>query len=305
MDYYQNIPIPVIEVSIVDGKILQVNQAAIDNLGLPICDIVGQSNHTLFHSPASVESSCPICNHIVNKSTIKSLKLFNETHDTLYLVNIFENTNNPHTMFQTIISYECNMIPVANNRAYILDILKERETYYYKAHHHPLTHLPNRELFIDRLIQSIHNSQRNKLGFSLLFIDIDNFKKVNDAFGHTIGDKVLIEIGNRLNNATRKIDTVAHFHGDEFAIIMKNVKHVQDTQILIEKILNIVQLPINVDGHTIQSSVSIGISQYPLDSSDPHTLFKYADLAMYQSKIKGNNTFTYYNKISKINTYTS
>ncbi|CAA6821886.1 MAG: diguanylate cyclase/phosphodiesterase (GGDEF & EAL domains) with PAS/PAC sensor(s) [uncultured Sulfurovum sp.] len=294
-----------IEVSIADGKILQVNQAAIDYLGLPEPDIIGQSNHTLFHSPTSLESSCLICNHMLNKSTVQSLKLYNELNDTLYLVNIFENKNNPHTMFQTIITYADNMAPIVNNKAYILNILKEREAYYYKAHHHPLTHLPNRELFVDRLMQSIHNSQRNKFGFSLLYIDIDNFKNVNDSFGHTIGDKVLIEIGSRLNNATRKIDTVAHLHGDEFAIIMEKIKHTYDTQILVEKILNVIQLPIHIDSHTIHSSISVGISQYPHDSSDPHTLFKYADLAMYESKIKGNNTFTYYNKTSNINNYTS
>ncbi|MEA1879275.1 MAG: GGDEF domain-containing protein, partial [Campylobacterota bacterium] len=206
------------------------------------------------------------------------------------------------TMFQAINIYADSMIPTVDNKAYILDILKKLEAYYYKAHHHPLTHLPNKELFADRLMQSIRKSQRNKFSFLLLYIDIDNFKRINDSFGHTIGDKVLIEIGNRLNSSTRKVDTVAHLHGDEFAIILENIKHTHDAKILIEKFLNIIRLPIHVDGHTIESSISIGVSQYPLDSSNPHTLFKYADLAMYQSKIKGNNTFTYYNKTFKINT---
>ncbi|MCX6053176.1 MAG: EAL domain-containing protein [Campylobacterales bacterium] len=164
----------------------------------------------------------------------------------------------------------------------------------HQANHDTLTNLPNRTLFRDRLTQTVISSSRNKEQFALFFIDLDQFKKINDTLGHHIGDKVLIEAANRLQGALRAEDTLARLGGDEFTIILKDIKNLQSASTVAQKITETIKEPLIIDGHTLFISSSIGISLYPTDSQNEEDLIKYADTAMYKAKDEGRDNFQYY-----------
>ena len=174
------------------------------------------------------------------------------------------------------------------------ELFEQRSILYYQAHHDALTGLPNRVLFSDRLEQGIIKAKRHSEGLALFFIDLDKFKHINDSLGHGTGDSVLKTISKRLENIVRKEDTVARLSGDEFTIIIEELKRPQDASILAEKILETLQEPIYIENHQLYVSGSIGISMYPEDAVDAQNLLKYADTAMYKAKEEGRNNFQFY-----------
>jgi diguanylate cyclase (GGDEF)-like protein/PAS domain S-box-containing protein len=173
-------------------------------------------------------------------------------------------------------------------------VQKQSEQLYHQAHHDTLTDLPNRTLFKDRLSQAVISAKRNEKAFALLFIDLDQFKKINDSLGHHIGDEVLVEASKRLKANIREEDTLARLGGDEFTIILKDIKNIQDVSTISQKIVQAIKEPIEVHGHTLYISSSVGISLYPQDSLNPHDLIKYADTAMYKAKDEGRDNFQFY-----------
>jgi len=164
----------------------------------------------------------------------------------------------------------------------------------YQANHDSLTKLPNRSLFQDRLEQSIASSKRNHEKFALLFIDLDQFKKINDSLGHHIGDEVLIESAVRLSKAIRSEDTLARLGGDEFTIILKNISNPKSAAVVAQKITDLIKKPILIGTHHLYVSSSIGISIYPDDSSTKENLLKFADAAMYKAKEEGRDNYQFY-----------
>ena len=164
----------------------------------------------------------------------------------------------------------------------------------YQAHHDALTKLPNRLLFYDRLSQGIEKAKRHNTHLAVFFIDLDRFKQINDSLGHDIGDKVLQEFSDRLMVITRKEDTLARLGGDEFTILMEDLHRAQDASHLAEKILKSLIDPIEIKGHVLYMSSSIGISLFPEDADDATSLLKYADAAMYKAKDEGRDTYQFY-----------
>ncbi len=164
----------------------------------------------------------------------------------------------------------------------------------HQANHDTLTSLPNRMLFHDRLSQIIKSSSRNKEKFALLFLDLDQFKKINDTLGHHFGDDVLIEAALRLKSIIREEDTLARLGGDEFTIILKDVKGIQSASIVAQKIISIIKEPIYTRGQTLSISSSIGISMFPDDATSEENLIKFADTAMYKAKDEGRDNFQFY-----------
>ncbi len=152
------------------------------------------------------------------------------------------------------------------------------------ATHDNLTGLPNRILFFDRLEQAIKKSRRQKHRFALFFIDLDDFKRINDYFGHLVGDQVLQTVADILNHVVRDSDTVARLAGDEFTIILDNVQDISNIKAIARKAIKAVSQPIEVPQETVVMTVSIGISLFPDHGEDAETLLRKADAAMYHVK---------------------
>ncbi len=168
------------------------------------------------------------------------------------------------------------------------------ERLFNQANFDSLTRLPNRVLAFDRLTQAIARAHRNGRTVAVMFIDLDNFKNVNDTLGHAAGDQLLIEAAKRLRNATRKGDTVARLSGDEFLVILPDLATVRDSKVVAHKILTGFSTPFPLEGRELFFTVSIGLSTYPDDSDNPHTLLQHADAAMYRAKASGRNTYCYF-----------
>jgi len=165
----------------------------------------------------------------------------------------------------------------------------------YQATHDSLTDLANRNYSLTKLASYIETSKRNNSKILLMFIDLDNFKQINDTLGHHAGDQVLVESSERLVQSVRRTDTVARLGGDEFLLILPDLKSNQQAELLATNILSIFEQPFNVQGHEFFTSTSIGLSIYPQDGDTPDTLLKCADMALYRVKDNGRNSFSFYN----------
>ena len=174
-------------------------------------------------------------------------------------------------------------------------IAQQKDTLLYQATHDALTDLPNRVHFIDRLQQTIQKAKANKTKIALFFIDLDQFKQINDSLGHDIGDEVLIIAAKRLKSKIRDSDTLARLGGDEFVAIIDDYQHQDDLTHIASKILQVTKEPIKIKEHTLYISCSIGISIYPNDATNAKDLLKYADTAMYKAKDEGRNNYQFYN----------
>ncbi|NOY63642.1 MAG: EAL domain-containing protein [Gammaproteobacteria bacterium] len=157
------------------------------------------------------------------------------------------------------------------------------------AHHDPLTQLPNRLLFEDRLNQALLQAQHSNQTMAVMFMDLDRFKVVNDHLGHSTGDLLLRSAARRLANCMREGDSVSRLGGDEFTIILTNIAHADDVATVAQKILDTICVPYIIKGQELRVSASIGISRFPHDGSNAQTLIKNADTAMYRAKELGNN----------------
>lgn len=162
------------------------------------------------------------------------------------------------------------------------------------ANHDPLTSLPNRKLFFDRLRHSLRRAEREGKLLAVLYIDLDQFKQINDSFGHAIGDEVLKELAVRLEKQIRDEDTIARLGGDEFAVVMESLKEAESTMHCVQRLNSVFDEPVTVQDLSFVLSASIGISLYPQDGTDAHTLLRNADTAMFKAKEAGRGTFQFY-----------
>jgi diguanylate cyclase (GGDEF)-like protein len=162
------------------------------------------------------------------------------------------------------------------------------------AHHDVLTDLPNRILLHDRLKQAIELARRQGRQLAVLFMDLDQFKHINDSLGHAVGDQLLRSVARRLTGCVRHSDTISRQGGDEFVLLLPNIEHAEDAALAAQKMLAAITLPHRIDQHDLHSSVSIGISIYPDDGQDAETLIKNADTAMYHAKESGRDTYKFF-----------
>lgn len=165
----------------------------------------------------------------------------------------------------------------------------------YLAYYDSLTALPNRAMFVNKLNEALNSCDENGEKGAILFIDLDNFKKVNDILGHQYGDKLLQYVANTLKTVVGESNTVCRLGGDEFLIIQHNIKTENDIIEICENIISAFKHPFKVDKKVIFTSVSIGISQYPQEGTNPNSLLKNADTAMYRAKDSGKNRYEFYN----------
>jgi diguanylate cyclase (GGDEF)-like protein/PAS domain S-box-containing protein len=159
------------------------------------------------------------------------------------------------------------------------------------AHYDTLTKLPNRTLLSGRLAQKLLHCQRHKKSVAIAFLDLDGFKAINDTYGHSVGDRLLITISNRMKDALREEDTLARFGGDEFVAVLADLDKIADYEPLLERLLLSASAPIFVDNILLNVTTSIGVTIYPEDNDNADMLLRHADQAMYIAKSLGKNRY--------------
>ncbi len=176
----------------------------------------------------------------------------------------------------------------------ISKIKKSNEKIEFLAHHDPLTGLPNRLLLKARLNKSIETSKKENKKLALIFIDIDNFKLINDTYGHSIGDNIINLVASRLQNSVRKDDTISRIGGDEFILVIEDINELSHIEKVAQSIMDNFSKPIKMHEYLFDVTLSMGISIYPHDGYNDEDLIKHADTAMYSAKNLGKNQYQFY-----------
>lgn len=186
---------------------------------------------------------------------------------------------------------------VTNYIGIFIDITEQRRTQeriHHLAFYDVLTELPNRTLFMDRLEHALERARREQRKLALLFLDLDNFKTINDTLGHYMGDQLLRHFAERVQAAIRASDTFARLGGDEFTLILEELEYPKQVSKIACKLLELVRQPFVIDGYDLFIGMSIGIGMFPDDANNLHDLMRHADAAMYQAKADGKNGFEFY-----------
>ncbi len=268
------------------GAITFVNHTAARVLGYQAGDLIGRGHHALFHharpdGAAYPEADCPIMATLAHGAA-------HRTADEVF----WRKTGRPIP-----IEYVCTpMLDEGDLDAAVLmfrDVTESRafeEEMLRQAFHDPLTALPNRSMFMDRLEQALEYSRRSSDGVAVLFLDLDRFKNINDSLGHGAGDELLISVGQRLSECVRAEDTVARFGGDEFAVLLTNVRQPADAVAVAEKAIAAMLEPFMLDGHEAYVGTSIGIAVAG-PRAEAGALLRDADVALYQAKSAGKGRY--------------
>jgi diguanylate cyclase (GGDEF)-like protein len=185
------------------------------------------------------------------------------------------------------------LTPVLLSRAISYAIERKRSDVElaYQALHDPLTGLPNRVLFLDRLGVALHRLRRSNASLTVMFLDVDNFKLTNDSLGHAAGDRVLVALAQRLQELLRPSDTMARFGGDEFTFLFEDLESERAAVLIVERLIRTAGLPVSLDGGEASIAVSIGIAIATDPATEPDDLIRDADIAMYRAKAQGGSRF--------------
>lgn len=173
----------------------------------------------------------------------------------------------------------------------ITELKRKDELVRHQAYHDALTGLPNHLLLRDRLSVALSRAQREAQGLAVIFLDLDHFKKINDGFGHVVGDIFLQQIAERLAQMVRKEDTLARLGGDEFLLVVQNIRNAENAAMVVHKIMHSLAQVFRIQGQEVYAGASIGISLFPHDGTDPETLIRNAEIAMYRAKETGRSNY--------------
>lgn len=229
-------------------------------------------------------------------------KIWNQIHETKYWIGELWNRHKDGSVYPIIIKIikiENPNTKKSNFFAVFSDISLQQESkdeLFHLAYHDPLTNLPNRLKLKAQLEYVVNNSKRNDLKFAVLFLDLDNFKIINDSLGHSYGDEVLISLSDKFKNIIRTNDMIARVGGDEFIVILSDISDYLFIERVCNKLLSIVNKPIKINHKEFQLGVSIGIAIYPDNSENIEKLIENADSAMYHAKKLGKNSFEFYSE---------
>ncbi|AHK78619.1 diguanylate cyclase [Ectothiorhodospira haloalkaliphila] len=268
-----------------DGVIEYVNQRFCDNTGFSRDEVLGKRPGMLRYGETNSEKSHQLW------TTIQSGKTWEgEFHNR-------KRSGEPYWE-------QARISPIRNARGEVThyiklaeDISDKRalnERLEYLAFHDPLTGLPNRSLILDRIGQAVAQAHRDQHALAVMFIDLDDFKVINDSLGHDLGDQLLIQVAHRLRSLLRQGDTVARFGGDSFILLLPKLSHAEDAIPVLEKIQKVLNQPIPLSSQQVSVTVSIGISIHPGDSDRPEDLIRHADAAMYRAKAEGRRCYHFY-----------
>jgi diguanylate cyclase (GGDEF)-like protein/PAS domain S-box-containing protein len=270
-----------------DGVVIDVNLRAAEILGYTVEEMIGRK--------------------------IKEFSVAEEAQDTSNVVHriisgdmlpVYERTLKKKD--GSLVPTEVNVTIVVDrdgNPLYIQSITRDiterkqaEERLKHLSTHDRLTSLPNRSLLYNRLERSIARGERYNRKLAVLFLDLDGFKAVNDTLGHAAGDRLLIDVGDRLRSCVRESDTVARMGGDEFILILDEIVDVKHARTSVQRILEVIDRPYHLDGQEVNITASIGVSVFPIHGEDAETLITLADRAMYISKDKGKERYTICNE---------
>ncbi len=271
-----------------DGKISYWNPASERIFGYTCEEAVGIELHNLLIPP------------IHSKDFKRGFEKFRKSGEGIVLgkTMVLTALKKDSTEFPVEVSISAVKIGAGWNSIGIVRDITERkrfeETIREMAYHDHLTGLPNRLLLFDRFNQALARGRRHKLLATFIFLDLDRFKVINDTLGHPIGDELLKLVAERLKMCIREADTVARFGGDEFSVLVPDIKDVEGVTKVVENIFATFNKSFNVAGHELFVTASMGVSVYPADGDDAETLFKNADIAMYRAKHEGRNNFQLY-----------
>jgi diguanylate cyclase (GGDEF)-like protein/PAS domain S-box-containing protein len=273
----------IITVTGLDDCFTFVNQAFLDEYGYRPEDILGAHVTTIDspHNPPAVRQS-------IYEGTRKgswSGELLNRRADGSEFAIALSTSQIRNRNGEVI-----GLVGVATN---ITDKKAHEQRVQYEAYHDVLTSLPNRRLFIDRLTVALALAHRHAHSLAVMFIDVDRFKRINDTLGHPVGDRLLVEVAARLQLIVRSGDTMARVGGDEFMLLAPDIHDPSDATRLAIKILESFEQPFEFDAHELFVTASIGVALHPGDGTDPETLIKNADLAMYRAKDLGRNRYEF------------
>lgn len=276
-----------------DGTISSINPAAETMLGYTESELIGQ-NIAVLHDPKELAEAAhryteEFGEAIAPNSSVLRARLahgLREEREWTYRCN--NNTTIPVQVNVNAIEDELGMVIAYMASSYDLTDRKQTDQYiYHIAHHDPLTGLPGRSLLRNNIETAIEVNSRTHTLFAVLIFDLDQFKRINDSLGHDVGDLVLREVAYRLRSAVRHADTVARF-GDQFVVILNGMAERSEAEITARKLRSVLDLPIQVAGHQIVISASVGISLFP-ETADADELLKHADIALDHGKTQGRN----------------
>ncbi len=270
-----------------DGRIVSVNPAVSNLLGYEVKELIGKPMGIIF--PEKENETSPfdgIFEKVMKTSTISELETRFKTKDGEVI---------PVSLSSSVMRNEDGELQgiVCIGRD-ITERKRAEEMIKHMATHDPLTGLPNRVMFNDRFALASAQADRNQQKIALMFLDLDQFKDINDTLGHEAGDRLLKEVAERLSRLLRKSDTVVRMGGDEFVILLPGITCMEDVDRVAKKILGAFHKAFVFGDREFHITVSIGIAIYPDDGKDAGTLLKKADIAMYKAKKHGQNDYQYY-----------
>ncbi|RIX45636.1 MAG: bifunctional diguanylate cyclase/phosphodiesterase [Rhodocyclales bacterium GT-UBC] len=270
-----------------DGHYLAANQALADLYGFPtpqaLVEGISDIAHRLYVDPARRDD---FAEEIRRKGLVRDFEseVYRCDGERIW---ISENAHAVLTPEGELLYYEGTVEDITQRRQHQAQLE-------YQATHDPLTGLPNRNLLQDRLEQAMRSSRRSGRPVAVAFVDLDNFKIINDSLGHAVGDRLLQEIAHRLSGSLREVDTVARYGGDEFVLVLADQSDVGDLGQTLERIQRRIAEPVLLDGHDLRVGGSIGVTVYPTEGQTFETLLSQADAAMYQAKAAGKGQFQFY-----------
>lgn len=268
-----------------DKKVLYANPAIETITGYSVDELISSGDGFLRHKmdEALCENLCEVAHSQAHQQREITIHKKQSGEETSVLLNL----NTLRDEFGEI-SYFVGTLTDINA------LKKAKDQLQHTANHDSLTGLPNRLMFEDRLEQAVARSVRRDMQGALLFLDLDNFKNINDSLGHSTGDELLKQVAKRLLQVSRTEDTIARFGGDEFIIVQEDVSSILNVYRSAEKILNIFSLKFSLSEHEINIKTSIGITFFPEHGIEPENLIKQADAAMYSAKEAGRNCYHLY-----------